>query len=161
MIFGSSLINLNLTKLTNFTDKSQNASCGVNKCRRCRLHKSAPFTIRYRTNWRVGSLNKTSNCFSSKSRPFKPNFKELIDGGALNNINGAGNPAVSLVHAQNIADQMNFLKSQISNFGTDSFTPKFINDVVRDVQDIVASDPPLLLLLNRAIIRAFNRSLIS
>ena len=91
----------------------------------------------------MGSLNKTSNCFSSKSRPFKPNFKELIDGGALNNINGAGNPAVSLVHAQNIADQMNFLKSQISNFGTDSFTPKFINDVVRDVQDIVASDPAL------------------
>jgi hypothetical protein len=61
----------------------------------------------------------------------------------LDNLNGAGNPAVSVVHAQNIADQMNFLQTQISNFGTNNFTPKFINDVVRDVQDIVANDPAL------------------
>src|SRR5215471_254796 len=38
---------------------------------------------------------------------------------------------------------MNFLKSEISAFGTDAFVPKFINDVVRDVQDIVAGDPQL------------------
>ena len=70
-------------------------------------------------------------------------LQNLIDSGALNNLDGAGNPAVSVVHAQNIADQMNFLQSQISNYGSDSFTPKFINDVVRDVQDIVAGDTGL------------------
>ncbi|MBO0754788.1 MAG: hypothetical protein J2P54_02935, partial [Bradyrhizobiaceae bacterium] len=70
-------------------------------------------------------------------------LQNLIDSGALNNLDGAGNPAVSVVHAQNIADQMNFLQSQISNYGSDSFTPKFINDVIRDVQDIVAGDTGL------------------
>src|SRR5215468_7506225 len=70
-------------------------------------------------------------------------LQNLINSGALNNLDGAGNPAVSVVHAQNIADQMNFLKSQISNFGSDTFTPKFINDVIRDVQDIVAGDTGL------------------
>jgi len=67
----------------------------------------------------------------------------LIDGGALNNLDGAGNAAVSLVHAQNIVDQMNFLKTEIGAYGTDGFVPKFINDVVRDVQDIVAGDTAL------------------
>jgi hypothetical protein len=38
---------------------------------------------------------------------------------------------------------MNFLKTEIGAFGTDSFTPKFINDVIRDVQDIVAGDTGL------------------
>jgi hypothetical protein len=76
-------------------------------------------------------------------------LQNLIDNGALNSLDGAGNPAVSVVHAQNIADQMNFLKSQISNFGSDSFTPKFINDVIRDVQDIVASDPGLTALAHQ------------
>src|SRR5262249_27386979 len=70
-------------------------------------------------------------------------LQHLINSGALNNLDGAGNPAVSVVHAQNIADQMNFLKSQISNFGSDAFNPKLINDVVRDVQDIVAGDTGL------------------
>jgi hypothetical protein len=62
----------------------------------------------------------------------------LIDSGALNNLDG-----ISLVHAQNIADQMNFLKSEIANFGANTADPKFINDVVRDVQDIVAGDAGL------------------
>lgn len=61
----------------------------------------------------------------------------------------AGNPTI--VHAQNIADQMNFLSQQISSFGTASSTPqpKFINDVVRDVQDIVAGDANLANLANQ------------
>jgi hypothetical protein len=70
-------------------------------------------------------------------------LQNLINSGALNNIDGVGNPAISVVHAQNIADQMNFLNKEIGAFGTDTFVPKFINDVVRDVQDIVASDPQL------------------
>jgi hypothetical protein len=70
-------------------------------------------------------------------------LQSLIDSGALNGIDGAGNAAVSLVHAQNVADQMNFLKTEIGAFGTDTFVPKFINDVVRDVQDIVAGDAQL------------------
>ena len=44
-------------------------------------------------------------------------LQSLIDSGALNNLDGAGNPAISLVHAQNIADQMNFLKAEIAVFG--------------------------------------------
>jgi hypothetical protein len=67
----------------------------------------------------------------------------LINNGSLNSFADPVNGNVTLVHAQNIADQMNFLKGQISNFGTNSFTPKFINDVVRDVQDIVAGDQNL------------------
>lgn len=70
-------------------------------------------------------------------------LQHLIDSGALNSVNGAGNPAVSVVHAQNIADQLTFLRTEVGAFGTDAFVPKFINDVVRDVQDIVAGDPAL------------------
>jgi hypothetical protein len=70
-------------------------------------------------------------------------LQNLINSGALNNLDGAGNAAVSVVHAQNIVDQMNFLKTEIGAFGTDAFAPKFINDVIRDVQDIVAGDPQL------------------
>jgi len=77
-------------------------------------------------------------------------LQSLIDGGALNNLDGAGNPAISLVHAQNIADQMTFLKTEIAAFGTGAnVPPKFINDVVRDVQDIVASDPQLTALAHQ------------
>ena len=76
-------------------------------------------------------------------------IQNLIDSGALNTLDGAGNPAVSIVHAQNIADQMNFLKTEIGAFGTDTIVPKFINDVVRDVQDIVASDPQLTALAHQ------------
>jgi hypothetical protein len=70
-------------------------------------------------------------------------LQNLIGSGALTSLDGAGNPAVSVVHAQNIVDQMNFLKTEIGSFGTDTFVPKFINDVIRDVQDIVAGDPQL------------------
>jgi hypothetical protein len=70
-------------------------------------------------------------------------LQNLIDSGALNNLDGAGNPAVSVVHAQNIVDQMNFLTTEIGVFGTGNYVPKFINDVVRDVQDIVAGDSAL------------------
>src|SRR5712672_1712940 len=70
-------------------------------------------------------------------------LQNLINSGALNNLDGAGNAAVSVVHAQNIVDQMSFLKTEIRAFGTDTFVPKFINDVVRDVQDIVAGDTAL------------------
>ena len=70
-------------------------------------------------------------------------LQNLINSGALDNLDGAGNPAISLVHAQNIADQMNFLHKEIGAFGTDTYVPKFINDVVRDVQDIVAGDERL------------------
>jgi hypothetical protein len=76
-------------------------------------------------------------------------LQHLINSGALNTLDGVGNPAVSLVHAQNIADQMNFLKTEIGAFGTDGFVPKFINDVVRDVQDIVASDTGLTALAHQ------------
>ncbi len=57
--------------------------------------------------------------------------------------NGTFTDGATVTHAQNIADQMNFLKDQISNFGTNTFNPKFINDVIRDVQDIVQGDPNL------------------
>src|SRR5215469_6847519 len=70
-------------------------------------------------------------------------LQHLIDGGALDHVDGIGNAAISVVHAQNIADQLNFLSTEIGAFGTDNFVPKFINDVVRDVQDIVAGDPQL------------------
>jgi hypothetical protein len=70
-------------------------------------------------------------------------LQNLINSGALDNLDGTGNAAISVVHAQNIADQMNFLSKEIGAFGTDTYVPKFINDVVRDVQDIVASDPQL------------------
>ena len=50
-------------------------------------------------------------------------LQSLIDSGALNNLDGAGNPAISLVHAQNIADQLNFLKTEIASFGTEANVP--------------------------------------
>jgi len=71
-------------------------------------------------------------------------LQHLIDSGAVDHIDGVGNPAVSVVHAQNIADQLNFLSTEIGAFGTEAnVPPKFINDVVRDLQDIVAGDPQL------------------
>jgi hypothetical protein len=76
-------------------------------------------------------------------------LQNLINSGALNALDGVGNPAVSVVHAQNIADQMSFLKTEIGAFGTDNFVPKFINDVVRDVQDIVAGDTGLTALAHQ------------
>jgi hypothetical protein len=76
-------------------------------------------------------------------------LQKLINSGDLNNLDGAGNPAVSIVHAQNVADQMNFLKTEIGAFGTSTYVPKFINDVVRDVQDIVAGDAGLTALAHQ------------
>jgi hypothetical protein len=76
-------------------------------------------------------------------------LQNLINSGDLNNLDGAGNPAVSIVHAQNVADQMNFLKTEIGAFGTGTYVPKFINDVVRDVQDIVAGDANLTALAHQ------------
>src|SRR5215475_5123680 len=76
-------------------------------------------------------------------------LQNLINSGALDNLDGAGNPAISVVHAQNIADQMNFLHTEIGAFETDTYVPKFINDVVKDVQDIVASDPQLTALAHQ------------
>jgi hypothetical protein len=72
-------------------------------------------------------------------------LQSLIDSGALTNLDGGTefSADVSVVHAQNIVDQMNFLTTEIGAFGTGNYVPKFINDVVRDVQDIVAGDPGL------------------
>lgn len=57
--------------------------------------------------------------------------------------NGAFTDGATITHAQNIADQVNFLHDQIANFGTTQFNPKFINDVQRDIQDIAQGDPNL------------------
>src|SRR5215475_6360870 len=76
-------------------------------------------------------------------------LQALINSGALDNLDGTGNAAVSVVHAQNIADQLNFLHTEIGAFGTDAFVPKFINDVVRDLQDIVAGDEQLTALAHQ------------
>jgi hypothetical protein len=50
-------------------------------------------------------------------------LQHLIDSGALDHIDGAGNPAVGVVHAQNIADQLNFLSTEIGAFGTEANVP--------------------------------------
>src|SRR6202171_5331911 len=69
----------------------------------------------------------------------------LVDSGVFNNlIDDVGNPNPgAVVRAQNISDQMNFLKQEISAYGGSAFDPKYINDVVRDVQDIVGNDDNL------------------
>src|SRR5262252_3735901 len=90
-----------------------------------------------------GITNQNERLLLHEVSTVQTQLQNLINSGALNNVDGAGNPAVSVVHAQNIVDQMNFLKTEIGAFGTDNFVPKFINDVVRDVQDIVAGDPQL------------------
>lgn len=90
-----------------------------------------------------GVTNQNERLLLHEVSTVQTQLQNLINSGAFNNTDGAGNPAVSVVHAQNVVDQMNFLKSEISSFGTDAFAPKFINDVVRDVQDIVAGDPQL------------------
>ena len=69
----------------------------------------------------------------------------LVDSGIFNNlIDDVGNPNPgAVVRVQNIADQMNFLKQEIGAYGGSTFDPKYINDVVRDVQDIVGNDDNL------------------
>src|SRR5882762_6644403 len=90
-----------------------------------------------------GVTRQNQSLLISQVSTVQTQLQNLINSGALNNLDGAGNPAVSVVHAQNIVDQMNFLKTEIGAFGTDTFAPKFINDVIRDVQDIVAGDAGL------------------
>src|SRR5712692_10335254 len=90
-----------------------------------------------------GVTNHNQGLLLNQVSTVQTQLQSLISSGALNKLDGAGNAAVSVVHAQNIVDQMNFLKTEIGAFGTDAFVPKFINDVIRDVQDIVAGDPQL------------------
>jgi hypothetical protein len=96
-----------------------------------------------------GVTNQSQSHLLNQVSTVQTQLQNLIDSGALNNLDGAGNPAVSVVHAQNIVDQMNFLKTEIGAFGTDTYVPKFINDVVRDVQDIVAGDAGLTALAHQ------------
>jgi hypothetical protein len=96
-----------------------------------------------------GVTNQNQQHLLNQVTTVQTQLQNLIDSGTLNNSDGTGNPAVSVVHAQNIVDQMNFLKTEIGAFGTDTFVPKFINDVVRDVQDIVAGDPELAALAHQ------------
>jgi hypothetical protein len=96
-----------------------------------------------------GVTHQNQNLLLNQVSTVQTQLQNLINSGALNSLDGAGNPAVSVVHAQNIADQMNFLKAEIGNFGTDTFVPKFINDVIRDVQDIVAGDAGLTALAHQ------------
>jgi hypothetical protein len=85
-----------------------------------------------------GVTARNQNLLLNQVSTVQTQLQGLIDRGALNSLDGT-----SLVHTQNIADQMNFLKSEIAAFGGNAFDPKFINDVIRDVQDIVAGDPGL------------------
>src|SRR5215813_15092744 len=85
-----------------------------------------------------GVTARNQNLLLNQVSTVQTQLQGLIDSGALNGLDGA-----SLVHTQNIADQMNFLKSEIAKFGGNAFDPKFINDVIRDVQDIVAGDAGL------------------
>ncbi len=96
-----------------------------------------------------GVTHQNQNLLLQQVGTVQTQLQNLINSGTLTNVDGAGNPAVSVVHAQNIADQLNFLKTEIGAFGTDTFVPKFINDVVRDLQDIVAGDPQLTALAHQ------------
>jgi hypothetical protein len=91
-----------------------------------------------------GVTSRNQDLLVNQVSTVQTQLQGLIDHGALNNLDGA-----SIVHAQNIADQMNFLKSEIAKFGGNAFDPKFINDVIRDVQDIVAGDAGLTALAHQ------------
>ena len=72
------------------------------------------------------------------------NQVKYVQNGVQNLINNGQIPAgVSQFHAQNVADQMDFLQQQISQYNTNPYASKYINDVVRDVQDIVRGDAAL------------------
>jgi hypothetical protein len=47
-------------------------------------------------------------------------LQNLINSEALDSLDSAGNPAISIVHAHNIADQLNFLNTEITGFGTET-----------------------------------------
>jgi hypothetical protein len=75
---------------------------------------------------------------------------KFVQQGVQNLINnGTFTDGATIVHAQNIADQINFLTDQIANYGANgnfgqaAFDPKFINDVQRDIQDIAQGDNTL------------------
>jgi hypothetical protein len=68
----------------------------------------------------------------------------FVQNGVQNLVNnGTFTDGATITHAQNVADQVNFLTDQIGNYGVNAFGPKFINDVQRDIQDIVQGDPTL------------------
>ena len=50
---------------------------------------------------------------------------------------------VAAIHAQNIIDQLNLERQAIGSLGTDPFAAKYINDVQRDLIDIVQGDDTL------------------
>lgn len=50
---------------------------------------------------------------------------------------------VAGIHAQNVVDQINLEMQAINALGTDPTAPKYINDVQRDLIDIVQGDPTL------------------
>src|SRR6202008_1911878 len=71
-----------------------------------------------------GVTAKTQGLLVNQIDTVQTQLQSLIDSGSLNNLDGT-----SIVHAQNIVDQMNFLKQEVSGFGANGFDPKFINDV--------------------------------
>src|SRR5260370_34953875 len=66
-------------------------------------------------------------------------LQSLINGGALNNLDGAGNDAAIVVQAPKIFIQMNFLKTEINAFGTDTFAPPSHNQVLTEGHAHVAA----------------------
>ena len=53
------------------------------------------------------------------------------------------------IHAQNIVDQLNLEIAAIKTISTDAFAPKYVNDVQRDLIDIVQGDDQLVGLANQ------------
>lgn len=85
-----------------------------------------------------GVSNQNQNLLLKEVESVQSQLQQLIDSGSFDTYGG-----LTITHAQNVADQMNFLSSVIESFGTNGFEPKYINDVVRDVQDIVQGDENL------------------
>jgi len=85
-----------------------------------------------------GLTNGTQNKVLNEINKIQTGITNLIENGTIGKLGD-----VAVVHAQNVADQMNFLRDQVKAFGTNSYNPKFINDVVRDIQDIVNGDAML------------------
>ena len=56
---------------------------------------------------------------------------------------------VSAIHAQNVVDQLNLEMNAIKTVGTDPFAAKYINDVQRDLIDIVQGDDALVALATK------------
>lgn len=55
----------------------------------------------------------------------------------------------STIHVQNVVDQLNLEIDAVKSFGTDPFAAKYINDVQRDLIDIINGDDALAALANR------------